>query len=446
MNDTLLISGGTVITLGTKNRIISDGAVLICDGVIEAVGKASVVRKKARGAKKLDASGGFIMPGFINTHMHLYSTFARGIMPKQPPAMTFVEVLERLWFPLDKALNEKDIKYSARVPYIECIKNGTTTIIDHHESQNCQKGVMDVLEAAARRMGVRSVLCLGVSDRYGKGAEGVEENIRFIKKIQKKQAAGNDLVAAMMGLHALFTVNKKTLDQAVSAANELGVGFHVHVAEAKADQEFNKKHYGMSVVKRLLRAGALGEKTLAIHGVHIDKNDMKILAKSGTNVVHNPQSNMNNAVGIAKVQEMLDAGILVGLGTDGMTSNMRDEVRVAQVAQRLKLNDPSAFFVEACTLLLENNARIAGRYFKKPLGVLKKGAYGDVIVVKYDPPTPFSTETFLGHFLFGLCGADVISTVVNGKILMKNRALQGINEKRIMTESTKQAKDFWKRF
>jgi putative selenium metabolism protein SsnA len=444
--DKVLIFGGTVITLGEKNRIISDGAVLIEEGVIQRIGKTQAVKKHARGAKRINARGGVIMPGFINAHMHLYSTFARGLCPKQPPAENFNEVLERLWFPLDKALNEEDIKYSAMIPYVECIKNGTTTIIDHHESQGCQSGVMDVLERASRRMGVRSALCLGVSDRYGNGLAGVEENVRFIKRIQAKQQRGDDLVSALFGMHALFTVNQQTLEQVAEAARDLGAGMHVHVAEAASDQAFNKENYGMTVVKRLERAGLLGERCIAVHGVHVSRADMNVLAKTGTRVVHNPQSNMNNAVGIADVMGMQERGVCVGLGTDGMSSNMREEVRFAVVAQRLRSGDPSAFFVEGCNLLLQNNARIVRPFFARQVGELCKGAYGDVIVLDYDPPTPLSTDTFLGHFLFGLCGAPVRTTVVNGRVLMEDGQLKGINEANLMRESRKQAKAFWKRF
>ncbi len=441
----LLITNGTVVTLGDDNKIINDGAVLIEDGVIQAVGKASAVKKKARGAKVLDAKGKVIMPGFINTHMHLYSTFCRGLSPKMPPPKTFVEILERMWWPLDEALNGKDILYSCLIPLMDCVKNGTTTIIDHHESQGFQTGSMEIIEKACRQVGVRSVLTLGLSDRYKKGEEGIQENIDFIGKIQAKQKRGDDLIAAMMGLHALFTVNDKSLKKACDIANEIGCGMHVHIAEDKADQVDNKKKYGKTVVERLAAAGGLGPKTLAIHCIHINDKEIGLLAKTGTCAVHNPQSNMNNAVGVAPVLKMLEKGVLVGLGTDGMTTDMKDEVRVANILHKHAAQDPRVFFVESCNLLLKNNAKIASRFFNRPVGELKKGNYGDVIVMDYEPPTPMHGGTFLGHFLFGLCGARVASTVVNGNVLMQDGKL-AINEKKICAESRKQAADFWKRF
>ncbi|MCX6357982.1 MAG: putative aminohydrolase SsnA [Candidatus Aureabacteria bacterium] len=442
----MLIGNGIVITLGEKNKVIHNGAVLVRDGVITEIGATAPLRRKARGAAFINAKGGVIMPGMINAHTHLYSTFARGLSPKQPPAANFVEILERLWWPLDRALNRDDIAYSALVPLIDCIRSGTTTIIDHHESQGCQKGCLDPIEGALRQTGVRGCLCLGVSDRYGKGRAGVEENVRFVKKMNAAHARGDDLVSAMFGLHALFTVNETTLKESVAAAEELGVGIHVHVAEDRSDQLVNQKKFGKSVVRRLAKAGALGPLSLAVHCVYVNGAEMEMLAETGTPVVHNPQSNMNNAVGVAPVIEMLRKEILVGLGTDGMTANMRDEVRVANILHKLARRDPRVFFAESCQLLLQHNPMIAGMYFNRPLGVLRKGAYADIIILEYDPPTPLTEATFLGHFLFGLCGARVNTTIVNGRVLMRDGELLTVDEKKISAKARRLAQAFWKRF
>lgn len=442
----LLIGNGIVVTLGENNRVIHDGAVWVKNGVIEAVGKTAALKKKAAGATFIDAGGRVVMPGMINTHMHLYSTFARGLSPKQPPAENFVQILERLWWPLDKALGREDLYYSALIPLIECIRSGTTAIIDHHESQGYQEGCLDPIEEALRETGVRGCLCLGSSDRYGKGKEGIEENVRFVKKTQAAQKKGDDMVSAMFGLHALFTVNDETLMESVAAANGLGVGIHVHVAEDAADQAVNEKEYCQRVVRRLNRAGALGPKSLAVHCVHVNPAEIDVLRGTDTPVVHNPQSNMNNAVGVAPVMEMLAKGVLVGLGTDGMTANMRDEVRVANILHKLAAKDPRVFFVESCGLLLKNNAAIARRHFAKPVGSLSRGAYADLIILDYDPPTPLDGNTFLGHFLFGLCGAGVDTTIVNGKVLMRGGELLTVDEGKICAKSRALARAFWRRF
>ena len=442
----LLIKNGTVITLGENNQIIPHGYVLINNNIIEDFGKGMPTEEISSDTEVIDADEKLIMPGFINQHMHFYSTFARGICPKQPPAANFQEILERLWWPLDKALNEDDIYYSTLVPVINGIKKGVTTFFDHHESQGFQNGSLDIIEMALREAGVRGNLCLGISDRYNKGKEGLKENIRFTDKIQNLNNADNELITSMFGFHAMFTVNDDTLYASAEAAKRLNTGFHVHVAEGNIDNEVNLKKYNKTAIQRLYDSGCLGDKTTAIHCIHLSSKEMELIRDSNTAVVHIPQSNMNNAVGVAPVLKMLNKKITVGLGTDGMSPGVLDDVRVANILHKLNKKDPRVFFVESCKLLLENNSKIASRYFSKKIGVLEKGSYADIIVVDYDPPTPLTDDTFLGHFLFGICEASVDSTIVNGKVLMKNGRLLWIDQKTVNGKSREQAADFWKRF
>ena len=250
----------------------------------------------------------------------------------------------------------------------------------------------------------------------------------------------------MFGLHALFTVNDKTLYASTEAANDLDTGFHIHIGEGKADQEENLRKYGMSAVERLHKAKGLGKKTLAIHCIHVWDKELDLIKETDTCVIHNPQSNMNNAVGVANIPKMLNKGILVGLGTDGMTPGMQDDVRTANILHKLSNSDPRVFFSESCQLLLENNAKIANRFFQDKIGTLEENALADIIILDYDPPTPLNESTFLGHFLFGICEAHVATTIINGKIVMKDGNILTLDEKEINFESRKQAEDFWKRF
>jgi len=443
----LLIGNGIVVTLGPENRVIAKGAVLVEDGVIAAVGPEAEVKPLAPQAEYLDARGKVIMPGLINAHHHLYSTFARGMAPKNPPPYTFVEILERLWWPLDDALVPGDLYYAAMLPLIDCIKQGTTAIIDHHESQSYQLGSLSELAKAVGDAGIRASLCLGISDRYGRGKDGIEENVRFLKEVNAVPAGPSRRVSGMFGLHAAFTVEDATLKKAVSAAAEFGAGFHTHVAEAASDQEANLAKFGKRCVARLRDAGILGEKSLAIHCVHIDEQEMAILSETGCAAVHNPESNMNNAVGAAPVLKMMGKGVLVGLGTDGMTSDMRSGVKTAFFLQHHTEADPRVGFCESCAMLLDNNASIIARQLGYEVGVLKPGAAGDVIVVDYTPPTPFDGNTWLGHFLFGICcGPAVDATVVGGRVLMRDKKLTMLDEEALASRCRELAKKFYARF
>lgn len=441
----ILIKNGKVVTLGEQNKIIDNGFVLIRDGIIKEVGSGSP-KTDIFGAEIIDAEGKLIMPGFINQHMHFYSTFARGLCPKQPPAANFLEILERLWWPLDKALNKDDIYYSTIIPAINGIKKGVTTFFDHHESQGYQLGSLDIIEKALRDVGVRANLSLGSSDRYGKGSDGVEENARFIDKIQNINKKGDELITAMFGFHAMFTVEDDTMYASSEAAKQFNTGIHVHVAEGTVDNEVNLKKYNKTAIQRLYDSGCLGEKTTIIHGIYLSEKEMEFISDTNTPVVHVPQSNMNNAVGVAPVLEMMDKNILVGIGTDGMSPGVLDDVRVANILHKLNKKDPRVFFVESCKLLLENNSKIASRHFTNKIGVLEENAVGDVIIVDYDPPTPLEENTFLGHFLFGICEARVDSTIVKGKPVMRKGIILHLDEAEINAKSREQAKDFWKRF
>jgi putative selenium metabolism protein SsnA len=441
-----LVGNGTVIT---PSRVIADGGVLFAGGIIKDIGTGAEVRArffKTHGARTglnvIDADKKIIMPGFINSHHHLYSTFARGMSIPGTPARNFTQILEKLWWKLDNTLTAEDIYYSALIPLIDCVKHGTTTIIDHHESQGLQAGMLDVLRKAVEEIGIRAALCLGASDRYKKGREGVAENERFLGELQRRPS---QLVSGMVGLHAAFTVNDDTLERSVAVAEKYQVGLHIHCAEDLADEKDSLKKYNLRVAARLKKFAALGEKTLLVHCVHIDEKEMKIIRDTSSNVIHNPESNMNNAVGCADVLQMMKKGITVGLGTDGMSSDMLAQMRCAYLLQRHDKKDPRLAFCEAPAMLLDNNGLIATKIFGKKLGKLEAGAPADLVVLDYVPPTPLDQGNFLGHLIFGMAGATVDTVICNGRVLMRGKKLVGINEERLCEKSRELVAKFWKR-
>jgi len=442
----LLFGNGTVITFDEDSKVICNGGVVIEGNEILAIGDTNELRLTYAKADYKDVQGKIIMPGMINTHMHLYSTFARGmdIKTNQSP-QNFTEILEKLWWRLDKKLNEKDIYYSAIYPLSDCIKKGVTTIFDHHASSNYIEGSLDILSEAVKQSGIRASLAYEVTDRDGhdKGLAGLKENERFIKKIQKEK---NNNLSGMIGLHASFTLNNDTLSRAADLADDLKVPFHIHVAEGKADVYESKMRGYHGIAERLERFRILRPGTLAIHGVHLQEEELDLLFKNETYLIHNPESNMGNAVGFAPVKSALDKGIIVGLGTDGYTCDMFESIKVANLLQKHELRDPQAGWDEIFKISFLNNRHIARRFFGQMLGTLKAGAAADIIVVDYYPPSPITSVNAYSHILFGIGGDMVDSTMVGGKFLMEDRVIKLLDYKKIVQRTKEQAKDFWRRF
>ncbi|MBQ9345298.1 MAG: putative aminohydrolase SsnA [Kiritimatiellae bacterium] len=435
---TILIRNANVITLDPAQPVIMGGDVLIEGEKIAQVGKGIAVPE---GTDVLDASGLVATPGLINTHHHLYSSFARGFAAPGEPARDFVEILQKLWWKLDLALDEEGVRYSALVALVEAIKTGCTTLIDHHASPSCTDGSLDIMEETIRQAGLSGCLCYETSDRNVVG-DGVAENTRFLKKCQ---ASGDDQVTALFGLHAQMTLGDETMAAVAAACRELGAGVHVHVAEGTADEEDCLQKYGMRIVQRLHKYGLTGKKSIFVHGIHIDESEMDLIAATGTMMVHNPESNMNNAVGVQKMLQLLGKGILLGLGTDGMTSQMISAARAAHLLQRCHHGDPRLAFVEACQMLLENNATIANRCFKTPRGQLKTGQLADVALFRYAPTTPLEDGRVYGHYLYGLNYAPVHSTIARGRFLMRNYQLLTLDEDAIAARANELARETWGR-
>jgi putative selenium metabolism protein SsnA len=434
-----LVGNGTVFTLGEPGQVLTDGGVLIEGDTIAAVGPTSDLAPLAD--EVLDVGGRLILPGLICAHHHLYSTFACG-MPFAP-ATNFVQVLENLWWKLDRALDTDDVYYSAMIPLARCIASGTTTLIDHHASPSAIEGSLSSIGDAVAQAGIRASLCYEVTDRNGLdgAAAGIAENAAWLDRC----ADGDGKLHGLVGVHAAMTVCEETLRGCVELARERGVGLHIHVAEDRADQDHSLERYGVRVVERLHRAGALGPQTLAVHCVHVDPREIALLAETGTIVIHNPQSNMNNAVGCAAVPALLAAGVRVGLGTDGMTSDMLEEARASLFVRHHAAGDPSVGFGDTVRMLFQENARIASQLFGRTLGVLAPGAAADVIVSDYRPFTPATPDNVYGHILFGAAAERVDTTICAGEVLMQNGEIDTIDLAEIAREAAARTPATWAR-
>lgn len=440
----LLVGNGRLITHDKALPLVDGGCVAIRDGQIIEIGTTAALLLAYPAERFVDAGGGLIMPGLINTHMHLYSTFARGMALKDDAPGNFVEILERLWWRLDKVLTLEDVYLSALVAMIDCIRNGTTTIFDHHSSPGAVSGSLFRIAEAARLTGLRSCLCYEVTDREGAEVanQSIDENRAFLEDC--KQSA-DSMLRGLFGLHASFTLSDETLARCARTAAEFDAGFHVHVAEAASDVAQCQREHGKRVVERFHDWGILGKKTIAAHCVHVDDREIGLLHSSQTNVIHNPESNMGNAVGCAPVLKMIERGVRVGLGSDGYTCDMFESLKVANLLAKHQAGQPGAGWAEPPAMLFGQNADIASACFGRTLGKLVPGACADVIVAEYDPPTPFTSANINGHLLFGLSGRSVRTTIIGGRIVMQDRELRGIDEAAIMAQAREAAARLWQR-
>ncbi len=442
----MLITHALLATFGAENQLLADAALYIEGDRIADIGDSAALRKKYPTTDELDARGQLVMPGNICAHTHFYGAFARGMAIPGAPPRDFPDILSRLWWPLDKSLLDLDIKYSALVCLADAIKHGTTTLLDHHASPNAIHDSLDQIADAVEQAGVRACLCYEVSDRDGpeRAREGIDENVRFIQSARQRNSP---LLAATFGLHASLTLSDETLADCVAAAPE-GTGFHIHAAEGVADQEDSLRKSGVRVVERLRDAGILGPRSILAHCVHVDPWEMEILRDTGTWVTHQPRSNMNNAVGVADVPAMLRGGINVGLGNDGFSNDMFTEMKTAYLVHKLHQGDPRVMGgYEVMKLAYTNNARLARLFWPEaPLGELSVGAYADIIFVDYYPFTELTAGNLPWHILFGIGGSLVTTTIVGGRVLMRDRKLITLDEAAIAARARELSAQVWARY
>lgn len=437
----LVIGNGRVITRDESNPFIENGAVAIDGKLIKKVGTTAEIKKEFPDAEYLDAKGGVIMPGMINAHNHIYSAMSRGLSINGYNPHGFLDILDGLWWTLDRHLTLDATRMSAAATFIDAIKCGCTSMFDHHASFAEIPGSLFAIAEEAKKYGIRANLCYEISDRDGKEKcdQAIQENVDFINACKKDDT---DMIAGMMGMHAQFTLSDETMYKCAEKKPD-GVGYHIHVAEGIEDLHDCLHKYNKRIVNRLFDLGILGDKTILGHCIYVNDHEMDLIKETDTMVVHNPESNMGNAVGCPPTLAIMHKGILTGLGTDGYTNDMFESMKVANVLHKHNLCDGTVAWGEVPEMLFYNNAKMANRYFKTPVGKLKEGCAADVITLDYNPLTPMDGNNCNGHILFGISGHCVTSTVVNGKILMKDRELIGIDEEAVMAQVRESSKKVW---
>ncbi len=443
----MIITNGKIITWGEPNQILENQALLIQAGEIQTIAPFQSLAAAHPEEEVLDAHGQYIMPGNICAHTHFYGAFARGMAIVGDPPADFPAVLRQLWWRLDKQLDAEGIKYSALVCLLDAIRHGTTTLIDHHASPNAIDGSLDIIADAVNMTGMRASLCYEVTDRDGavRSQAGVRENVRFCRRVQQ-QSHDMANIRAHFGLHASLTLSAETLDACRQACPD-GIGFHIHAAEALADEQDSLQKSGKRVIQRLAEHGILNPATIVAHGVHCDADEIALLASNQVWLSHQPRSNMNNGVGVAAVEKMMQAGVNVCMGNDGFSNTMWQEWKAAYLVHKLDQRDPRAMNgYDVIKMAVHNNARLVSNLFGKPVGEIKAGAAADIIFVDYHPYTPLHSGNLPWHILFGFQECMVTMTMTAGKILMKDGQFTTVDAEDIYEKAMQASVQTWQRY
>jgi putative selenium metabolism protein SsnA len=383
-----------------------------------------------------DCAGKVILPGLVCAHTHMYSALARAMPAPRTATRTFPEILDKVWWKLDEALDDESIYASAIVGAIEAVRCGTTTIIDHHASPNAIVGSLDIIREAFRAVGVRGVLCYEVTDRGGtrRRNKGLVENDRFLSETRD-----DEQFRGLVGAHASFTLGDRTLAGLSELVHQHHSGIHVHVAEAPDDVELTAREHGCGIVDRLMRFGLLNERAVLVHGVHLTEKDLHRTRAVRAWHVHNPRSNMNNGVGHAAVQ---DFGARAALGTDGWPADMLAEAQFAYFRQREDLGPASASSVFT---LLEGGQQLASALFSRPFGSLEAGSVADLVIVDYESPTPIDAGNGPWHVLFGVRTSMIERVMVGGRWVLRNGRIVGLDLGYVMEQARREAQRLWTR-
>lgn len=393
--------------------------------------------------ERVDLGGRIVLPGMVCSHSHFYGQFVRG-MPLGTAPANWQQILSHLWWKVDKALRPEEIYHSTLMGLLEGIRAGTTTYLDHHASPGACRGSLSRIAAAVGEVGARACLAYEVSDRDGAAAarEGIEENVSFVRETRDGSLPN---LRGTFGLHASYTLSTETIEACVAEAEALDCGYHIHVAEDIADVTDSYRRSDRHVVDRLASLGVLGPKTLAAHCVHVGPEQWEVFRETGTWVLHNAQSNANNAVGVSPVYPMLSGGVRVCLASDGCTYDMFQELSVACALQRVTRRDPRILGPgEIGRLLFHNNFGAAGLHFDGALGVLKPGNLADFLVAGYDPPTPLGPENLYSHLTPGF-GGCVETVVIGGRMVLRDGEFTTVDEAAVRARCREQAAALWDR-
>ncbi|MSP61714.1 MAG: ssnA protein [Myxococcales bacterium] len=387
-----------------------------------------------KGTRVIDCAGAIVLPGLVCAHTHLYAALARGMPPASPAPATFREILEPVWWRLERALDDEAIEVSALCGAAEAARAGVTTLIDHHASPSLIAGSLDLVGGAVEKIGLRGVLSYAVSDRgtTNEAKAGIAENDRFLGCLRGERP----LLRGLVGAHAGFTLGHATTVALADVAVRWDAGVHIQVAEDAGDARHVVPVRDASIVEWLDQYRLLGPRSLLAHCVHVDDAGAERIVASGAHVVHTPRSNMNRGVGYARPGRF---GERVTLGTDGVGADLLGEAQAALLVAR---DHGHAFDPLAA---LARSQSFAAALFDAGLGRLEPGCPADVTVLDYDPPSPLDEHTLAGHLLCGLGARHVRDVIVAGREVLRDRRLCNIDEEALMARARTVAARLWAR-
>lgn len=429
----ILIKNGHVITMDPKRRVFERGSVAINGDKIVVVGKD--VKEKADVV--IDAKGKVVLPGLINDHTHLAMVLLRGVADD----MALMPWLETKIWPIEKNLRAEDCYAGALLGCLEMIKSGTTCFAD-------QYFFMENVARAVEEAGMRASLSYGIIE-LGDSKRRESELRAGEKLVKERNGTAKGRITTMFGPHAAYTCSPECLMKVKELAKKYKVGIHTHISETQEEVEQITEKYGKRPVEHLDAIGFLGPEVLAAHCVWVTEREIKILKERGVKPVHNPISNMKTASGVAPVQEMLDAGIPVALGTDGAASNnaldMINEMKFAALLNKVHKLNP-IIVSAATTLEMATINGAIGLGLGKKIGSLEVGKKADIIIVDFKKPHLTPLHNVVSHLVYSAVSSDVDTTIVDGKILMQGREVLALDEDKVLERAQKTSDDLLARW
>jgi 5-methylthioadenosine/S-adenosylhomocysteine deaminase len=427
----LIVSNGVIVTVDADRRVINPGSIAIRGNSIVAVGAADQISSSYTARDTIDARGKVVMPGLINTHTHAPMVLYRGLGDD----LALMDWLQKYIFPAEaKTVSPEFVRIGTELAALEMIRSGTTTYVDMYYFE-------EEIARATKRAGLRGVLGqtiieFPVADAKTP-AEALTRTEAFIREFQK-----DELITPAVAPHAVYTNDAATLRQSRDLAAKYGVPIVIHLSETEAEIPMSLERHKARPVAALEALGVFTARVIAAHGVWIQPDEIQLLHKRGVGIAHNPESNMKLASGTAPVPQYLEANVAVGLGTDGAASNndldMFEAMRQAAFLHKLQSKDPRVVSARvAIEMATIGGARVIGRY--KELGSLEAGKRADIIVVRMDQPRQTPMYDPISHLVYATRGDDVDTTIVDGRVLMREGKVMTLDQATVLANARKAA-------